>query len=230
MDSLPTVSFDPPSAMPALREPIDRPTAAGPVLARGDVLFMAGARAGSVYRVTSGAIALSRSLPDGRRQIVDILGPGRLVGVSERVERTSTATALIRTHLRPLESVAASLLADELAVGLSRMHGHALLLGRKSALERVASGLLELAALFGSADPEERALQTSFVLPLTRTDLADWLGLVIETVSRALGTLQRRGLIGVERTDIIHLIDRPGLAALTGDRATRSGGAGLRAA
>lgn len=194
------------------------------ILSRGDSLSSGGAVDG-VHRVLSGAIALIRSLPDGRRQIVDLLGPGRLVGLTAADGLSVSANALVRTRICRIASPSAAELSTELAVTLARLHGHALLLGRKSALEKVASGLVELAALFGSRWPEQPLAGTSFVLPMTRTDLGDWLGLVIETVSRALGDLQRRGLIVIERTDVVHVVDPVGLLSATGDRLVRRGAA-----
>lgn len=198
------------------------PAGADRILSRGDSLST-GSAVDGVHRVLSGAIALSRSLPEGRRQIVDLLGPGRLVGLTAGDGLSTSASALVRTRLRRISAPAAADLSAELSVSLARLHGHALLLGRKSALEKVASGLVELATLFGSRWPEQAHTGASFVLPMTRTDLADWLGLVIETVSRALGDLQRRGLIAIERTDIIHIVDPDGLLAATGDRFVRRG-------
>lgn len=199
------------------------PAGADRTLSRGDSLSTGSAAVDGVHRVISGAIALSRTLPDGRRQIVDLLGPGRLVGPMAGDRLSVDATALARTRLRRIAAPSAADLSAELSVSLARLHGHALLLGRKSALEKVASGLVELTALFGSRWPEQAQDGPSFVLPMTRSDLGDWLGLVIETVSRALGDLQRRGLIAIERTDIIHIVDPDGLLAATGDRFVRRG-------
>jgi len=210
-----------PAAVP-LRAGVSPDLAAGDtVLARGDHLFTAGQTGGGAYSVVSGALVICRCLPDGRRQIVDLVGPGRLVGLADGPVRASTATALVRTRLRPLRQPSTEAVAAELATCLSRHHAHAVLLGRKTALEKVASALLELAALFGSRWPEEAIEGPSFVLPMTRSDLGDWLGLVIETVSRALGELQRRGLVAIERTDVVHVVDPAGLAALSGDRLVR---------
>ncbi|BBE70813.1 Crp/Fnr family transcriptional regulator [Oharaeibacter diazotrophicus] len=213
------IAVPPPS--PGTLDDLERATANDVVLARGDHLFTAGQTGGGAFTVLSGALVLCRSLPDGRRQIVDLVGPGRLVGLAEGVVRASTATALVRTRLRPLRRPSPEAIAAELATCLARHHAHAVLLGRKTALEKVASALLELAALFGSRWPEETIDGPSFVLPMTRSDLGDWLGLVIETVSRALGELQRRGLVVIERTDVVHLVDPAGLAALSGDRLVR---------
>lgn len=206
-------------------DPDAPPTGTAITLARGQPLFTAGEPAAlHPFLLVSGALALSRLLPDGRRQIVDILGPGRLVGFSDGAVRTDTATALMRTHVRRLQAPpSAGVVTRELTIGLARLHDLALLLGRKSALEKVASALLQLSDLFGSRWASEPGAGLSFVLPLSRTDLGDWLGLVIETVSRSLGELQRRGVIAIERTDIVHIVDRGGLKALSGERATGIG-------
>ena len=210
------------SRPPCLRPPPDPETVvvaetASLVLSRGNHLFTAGEPARFAAEVVTGAIALSRSLPDGRRQIVDILGPGRIVGIEAGPAHRVTATAIMRSQVRPMRAPVPDLATRELNIGVARLHAHTLLLGRKTAIEKVASGLLELADLLQAKGPGRRG-PTTFVLPLTRADLGDWLGLVLETVSRALGTLQKRGLIAIERFDIVHVLDPNELEILTGDR------------
>jgi CRP/FNR family transcriptional regulator len=177
-------------------------------------LFEQSAEVTSTFEILDGAVMLSRLMLDGRRQIVDILGPERLFGhaisaVPEVAAETLTACELRVSgaeHVVSLDRV-----NSELRLTLDRLQAHAVLLGRKTALERVASGLVELAWLLAGPVGVDGDLPVSYRLPLTRADLADWLGLVLETISRNLSQLQRAGLITIERQDRIHIRDMTGL-------------------
>jgi CRP/FNR family transcriptional regulator, anaerobic regulatory protein len=174
-----------------------------------------------IFNLTSGAALVFKLLPDGRRQIVGFLFPGDFVGLaplghyaySVETTRPSTfcrfpraeLTALCRRYDK-LEQRLFGMVMDELALAQDQM----MLLGRKHARERVASfvyGLSERAAARGQvADPVE--------LPMTRADIADYLGLTTETVSRTLTKLQRDGYIRIERSERIYLERRDDLADL----------------
>lgn len=177
-------------------------------------LFEQGAEVTSTYEIIDGSVMLSRLMADGRRQIVDILGPGRMFGLAVSGVPEVAAETLSVCDIRvsgsdlvvPLERV-----NRELRLTLDRLQTHTVLLGRKTALERVASGLVELARLLGGPAGVDGDQPVSYRLPLTRADLADWLGLVLETISRNLSYLQRAGLITIERQDRIHIRDMVGL-------------------
>ena len=163
---------------------------------RGQEICGEGETADHVFSVLSGAVRSFRVLTDGRRQISDFYFPGDLFGVEAGLERRASAEALADTVLIVARR---SALADDgegataarlwrLAVAeLHRSQDHVLTLGRRSANERVASFLLALAERLGGG--------TCLELPMSRQDIADYLGLTIETVSRTLTQFQGAGLI-----------------------------------
>lgn len=168
------------------------------------------------FRLTDGCIALSRYLPDGRRQICDIIGPGRMFGFAVLGEGQCIAESLTYSTIeRHGRRTAWASLPDEVGRMLNRQQAHAVLLGRKTAAEKVASALIDLAAQFG----RRRGSRPSFPLYPTRGDLADWLGLTLETVSRCLHRLKRERLIEFTRPEHIRILDLDGLDRLTGTRA-----------
>lgn len=173
-------------------------------------------RAGN-FRIQQGCIALHQSLGDGRRQILDILGPGRLLGPDLMSALACSAEPMTSTSIETLpagpDTDADVLLALQLM--LRRAQAHATLLGRKTAAEKVASALIDLAAQFaGPRQPASRRTMT-FRLYLTRADLADWLGLTLETVSRTLNAFKRGHVIDFRHADIITISDAAALANLS---------------
>ena len=187
---------------------VRRPTVRIQRLRPHDTLFDEGDRAGDVFEVTRGTILVLRTLPDGRRQIVDVVGPGRLFGFTAADRHRCTAvaaTAGVVCRLDRAEAMRHPGICERLAQAtldeIDRLRDLALALGRKTALERVASFLLSLAE-----DPE--AATGEIHLPVTRAEMADHLGLTIETVSRNITRLKRDGLLAEERGERILLPDR----------------------
>ena len=183
---------------------------------RDQEIYGEGEPAGEVYRVVSGAVRSFRVLCGGRRQICDFYLPGDLFGVEAGVDRRATAEALTDSMIVVARR---SALVDELDGGasarrlwvlavadLQRSQDHVLTLGRRAASERVASFLVELAARMGDGD--------SLELPMSRQDIADYLGLTIETVSRTFTQLQAAGLIKVSGCRSIRLCRPCALEAL----------------
>ncbi len=183
---------------------------------RDQEIYGEGEPAGEVYRVVSGAVRSLRVLCDGRRQICDFYLPGDLFGVEAGVDRRATAEALTDSMIVVARR---SALVDELDGGasarrlwalavadLQRSQDHVLTLGRRAAGERVASFLVDLAARLGAADGLE--------LPMSRQDIADYLGLTIETVSRTFTQLQGAGLIKMAGCRSIRLCRPRALEAL----------------
>jgi CRP/FNR family nitrogen fixation transcriptional regulator len=177
---------------------------------RDQAIYSEGDAADLVYKVISGAVRTFRVLADGRRQISDFFLPGDVFGVELDAERRSGAEAICESVLL----VARRLVAEEQGQSvwrhalrqLRRSQDQALTLGRRSASERVASFLLDLAQRLGDGDELE--------LPMSRQDMADYLGLTIETVSRTVTQMQGSGLIGLAGCRHVRLT-RPGaLAAL----------------
>ena len=102
-------------------------------------------------------------------------------------------------------AVLARILRDTVLRDLTNAHGHTLLLGRMTALERVATFLLEMF--------ERRDRTMALDLPMSRNDIADYLGLTIETVCRTLSAFKRDGVIGIPTAHRIELLDREALEA-----------------
>lgn len=187
-------------------------------LGKDEELFAEGDRASFFYRVVFGAVRTYKLLEDGRRQIDAFHLPGDILGVESGEEHRFTAEALgeatvVVYRRRALGTLAAGDdgLAEQVMAAvlrsLERAQDHMLLLGRKSALEKVASFLLDMGERVSDGDSVE--------LPMSRTDIADHLGLTIETVSRTLGELVKRGVIALptHRRTVV-LCDRAGLRHL----------------
>ncbi|MBB4103095.1 helix-turn-helix domain-containing protein [Allorhizobium borbori] len=169
----------------------------------------------SFLEIVEGCVALYRSLSDGRRQILDILGPGRILGPGIADAHACSSITITHTRLEPVTADwrNADRIAAEIRIMLQRSMDHAILLGRKTARERVATALLDLAAQF--AKPSIRPTRAiGFILYLTRADLADWLGLTLETVSRCLNRFKRSGLIDFRSPELVSITDPNGLSAL----------------
>jgi CRP/FNR family nitrogen fixation transcriptional regulator len=166
---------------------------------RGTEIFGEAEPAEFVYQVCSGAVRSYKLLADGRRQIGAFHLPGDLFGFENGDTHRFTAEAIADTTVRLLrrrgiDEVAredASVVQDLLrltATNLEHAEDHMLLLGRKTSLERVAAFLIEMDRRLTAAGVME--------LPMGRRDIADYLGLTVETVSRALSALHGDGVIG----------------------------------
>jgi CRP/FNR family nitrogen fixation transcriptional regulator len=159
-----------------------------------------------------------RLMGDGRRQVGAFLWPGDLIGIDDLDQHYSDAeavtdVALRRYSRRMVEAEAESHAAVALWLramtldNLRRAHRQMALLGRKTALEKIASFLLDMDRR--SAPTEGRMVE----LPMNRADIADHLGLSIETVCRGLAQLQRQGAVAILRPGI-ELRDRAALRVL----------------
>jgi len=187
--------------------------------AKGDRVYSDGDRITHCYKVTSGAVRVCKLLSDGRRQIIGFYLPGEFFGIEMGSEHGFDAEAVTNTSVVVYKRRASDVLAagGELAdqimgammATLERAQSHMLLLGRKSALGKIAEFLLDMADRTGDREPIE--------LPMCRTDIADYLGLTIETVSRSLTQLERMGVISVPKgRRNITLLDRAALRGLDG--------------
>jgi CRP/FNR family transcriptional regulator, nitrogen fixation regulation protein len=152
-----------------------------------------------VYQVIKGAIRTYKLLSDGRRQIGAFHLPGDVFGLESGMTHRLAAEAIIDTTVRllkrrSLEHAAgtdvnvARKLWTMTAGDLRHAEDHMLLLGRKSAMERVANFLLEM--------DRRLAIAGMMALPMCRRDIGDYLGLTLETVSRALSQLHNEGVLG----------------------------------
>lgn len=165
---------------------------------REEEIYGEGEDADVVYRVVEGAVRTHKVLGDGRRQITGFHLPGDLFGFEQGEAHRHSAEALSDTKVlifrRSAIQRAAARNADvachlwNMATrGLRHAQDHMLLLGRRSAVERVATFLIDVDERLGGTG--------TFALPMTRRDIADYLGLTIETVSRTLSQLEEAGAL-----------------------------------
>ncbi len=189
----------------------------------GSAVFWEGDDARHVFEVVEGVLRVFRILSDGRRVITGFIYPGDLLGVSLKDHYLYTAEAVTRTRLRryehgrfqdeinrcpELRPQLFACLCDEMAAAQDQM----VLLARKSAEERVASFLLVIARRLGA-----QQTQPVVEIPMTRLDMADYLGLTIETVSRTMTRLTNCGVIAPSsrHTMVVRRLGK--LAALAGE-------------
>jgi CRP/FNR family transcriptional regulator len=195
---------------------------------KGRTLVWEGEDALLVANVIEGVLKLSTSTSDGREQIVGVVYPSDFIGrpFGERSQHSVTALVDSRVCLFPrtafdrfahehpeLEHRLLNRALDE----LDRARRWMLLLGRKSAAERVASYLLELSQRLAETGCDADTPLEQFELPLDRQQIADVLGLTIETVSRQMSSLRAAGVIDLPGRRALHILDRPRLTALAGD-------------
>lgn len=185
-------------------------------------VFHEGDSAKRVFMLTAGALKIYTLLGDGRRQVTGFMFPGDFLGVSVDDEYAFSIEALSEAELwwfsratfdsfvetnPELERELYRLAAHELAAAQRQM----VLLGRKTAAERVASFFLDL---IGRAEHVSGQAETRFDLPMSRLDIADYLGLTKETVSRMLAVLRSASLIRLETQDRVQILNRAGLAEM----------------
>ena len=186
---------------------------------RGAEIFGEAEPAEYVYQVVEGAVRSYKLLSDGRRQIGAFHLVGDIFGLENGSAHRFTAEAIVDTTVRLAKRVSLEHVAEEDATvardlldmttnNLQHAENHMLLLGRKTSLERVAAFLLEMDNRLNAAGV--------MALPMSRRDIADYLGLTLETVSRALSCLHEKGILGfVGQTQRqIVLLDRLELAKL----------------
>lgn len=203
-------------------------------VASGTIVFSEGDDAVGVFEVVSGTLRLFKVLIDGRRQILGFVTGGQLLGLAPHQEYLCTAEAvtpvILRRYQRPAferrideEPGMARRLLAAMANELRMAQDQMLLLGRKSAPEKVASFLLSL-AVHGDGDCDDHV-----DLPMGRGDIADYLGLTVETVSRTFTRLKNDGLIALPTPASVRILDGGKLEELAagageGDVSARRGG------
>jgi CRP/FNR family nitrogen fixation transcriptional regulator len=184
--------------------------------ARDAAIYEENDPADCIYRVVSGAVRTCRTLVDGRRQIGAFYVPGEIFGLASGERHAFSAEAVTGTKvqvicrhpkvvLQPSDNELSAQMWALMAGELKRSNDHVYLL-IKTAPERVASFLLEFARRIQSPDEVE--------LPMSRRDIADYLGLTIETVSRMLTQLEKTSAIALPTSRRIVLRDRAVLKRL----------------
>lgn len=173
-----------------------------------------------VHVLEDGLVMLHHVFRDGRRQIVDLVGAGELcsweAGAFHGCSAETLTSCTVTSYELPQVEASPDLqceLARRLRASVARMRDHAALLGRKTALERVASLLARLAQLRGR--PAGTG-PVDILLPLTRREIADHLGITQETASRGFSELRRRGVIGYDAPGAVRIEDAGALARLSG--------------
>jgi len=170
--------------------------------AQGETLFSEGDVTNCIYEILQGMVRLVKLLPDGRRQITGFLTAGHLLGLAPEGVSVFTAEAVTEVTLCRYGRAAFEHMIDEVPGFAKRLvdvashelraaQDQMLLLGRKTATEKVASFILTLARQQAKAAGQE------IELPMSRSDIADYLGLTIETVSRTITKLRQDELISL---------------------------------
>jgi CRP/FNR family nitrogen fixation transcriptional regulator len=171
----------------------ERPGIAGSVHRYGqdEEIYAAGDAVSDMFKILSGWVRTCHFLLDGRRQINAFYGPGDVFGLEAEPKYSLSAEAICDCQIVSYRHKPGRLDAEIALLAIQGMHRaqrHALMLGRRSATERVAAFLLEQAV------PSPRQ---DIFLPMPRHDIADYLGLTTETVSRMLTQLDREKVISL---------------------------------
>ena len=192
-------------------------------IAPGQSFIEEGERAEHFFNLTKGTARIFKLLPDGRRQITGFAGRGDFLGLAVSETYAFSAEAIDPVRLcrftrpkmrsviedfRALEHRLLENASNELMAAQEQM----LLLGRKTARERLASFLLSRAHSCGQCGQPARNVP----LPMTRGDIADYLGLTIETVSRTMTKLRNENLIALDGPFTVTIRNLPGLEQATG--------------
>jgi CRP/FNR family transcriptional regulator len=189
-----------------------------------EFVFAEGDPTTHIFQVETGAVALYKVLCDGRRQVVGFAYPGDLIGLGAEGEHVMNAQAIKPTRLRCLPVASLNQLArqdprlgfklyEAVARELAATRDLLLTTGQRSATERVVSFLLAFSRRNERSGKDARA----FDLPMTRADIADFLGLTIETVSRTFTKLRGMGLIELPQSCTVRIKNLAELQALAGD-------------
>ena len=178
---------------------------------KDEEIFGEGELAEYVYQVVSGSVRTYKLLSDGRRQIGSFHVPGDMFGLESNSTHRLTAEAIVDTTVRLVKRSAiekaattnvqvARKLWSMTAAELRHAENHMLLLGRKTAMEKVAAFLLEMDHRLAGAG--------MLALPMCRRDIGEYLGLTLETISRAMSQLHAQGVLGFSGARQIVLRDR----------------------
>jgi CRP/FNR family transcriptional regulator len=204
------------------------------------ILFREGDPTGSFFKITQGVVAVSRTIDDGRRQIVALRAPGDCVGYLQidgnyafQGEALTDVEACAFDRRKfdafvQLHPDLATALAEALSVALEQTGRNMLVMGRLKSIERVANFLCEISALYGA----RRVSVAPLTLYIRRGEIADYLGLTLETVSRSFANLRKRNVIALIDGDAVVILDGKQLAAvgkfkLGADRDSSLGGVAL---
>ena len=209
----------PPSFEPAALEQLGNLINAQKVLNKGESIYRQGDSASAIYAVRSGALKTVMTQADGSTQVTGFYLPGEVIGLDNLAQSHCASTAIatekaglcelpvhamskLSQQLPELQSHLFQIMSTEIRADYQRMH----MLSQTSAEERLVSFLLSWSA----RQTRRRLSADALRLTMTREDLANYLGLALETVSRSLHRLQADGMIAVAGRQIT-LLDQAGL-------------------
>jgi CRP-like cAMP-binding protein len=186
------------------------------------VIYREESPADAVFVVADGVAKAYRELPSGRRMVGTFFFPRDLFGLAEKGRYVNSVQAITQMtlHRFPLGELTELLKHDgelqfhfltKLAHQLRESQRHGVLTSRRDAPGRLAM----FVSLMQERD-ESAARAGRVALPMTRSDIAAYLALSLETVSRAAAQLERRGLVRFEGRRFVRILDPPGLARLAG--------------
>lgn len=195
-------------------------------VAKGRVFITEGDHAQHFFNISRGVAKLFKDLPDGRRQILGFVYAGDFVGLAADSQYGFSAEAINEVQLcrfdrTEISSVFTAFpaierrLLDIASHELVLAHEQMLLLGRKTAIERLASFLWNLNNRLDVNRTEADPLD----LPMTRAEIGDYLGLTVETVSRTLTTLRQQKIIDDSANNNVRIINHGRLSAMASSRA-----------
>lgn len=184
------------------------------VLDAREPLFREGDEARFFFEVLEGVLCNYKIFADGRRQVISFAYRGDIVGFGQGVAHRFDCDALSRARVQVIPKSSLLLAAKErpelserlldvAASQVASMQEHSMLLGRKTAAEKIATFLVDLAERAGAVDEGPVRL----LLPMTRADMADYLGLTVETVSRNITKLKVLKIIGLPSAGVLTIID-----------------------
>jgi CRP/FNR family transcriptional regulator, anaerobic regulatory protein len=179
-----------------------------------------------VYQVEHGTVCLYKTLLDGRRQIIDLAHPGDFIGLGTGGDHVFSAQAITLTRLRCLPAGALLEVAyhnPEIGMQLYRALSEQLLaardllltVGQRNAIERLAALLLALSR----RNERNGTNHSRIALSMTRADIADFLSLTVETVSRTFTKLRQSGIIDLVQSSLVVIKDRHALEQLAAGEA-----------
>lgn len=197
-------------------------------VAAGQNILWAGDRMDFVASVVAGVASLTQTMEDGRRQMVGLLLPSDFIGRPGRELARFDVTAVSETVIccfrrKPFEKLLVEMphvqqrLLEMALDELDAARDWMLLLGRKTAREKIASLLAIIARRNATLNLADVTGSMVFDLPLTREAMADYLGLTLETVSRQISALKKDGVISLEGKRHVTVPDFDRLLAEAGD-------------
>ncbi|MEL6913159.1 MAG: helix-turn-helix domain-containing protein [Pseudomonadota bacterium] len=187
-------------------------------LAANSALYFEGDEVSHVYIIEDGVVRLTRVLEDGRRQVIAFGYPGDIVGFPARGLHNTDCDALTPVRLRPIRRCVLedgaqdpdlhAALLDAAMDEISAMQDHFMMLGCKNAPEKVASFIKSMADRHGMMAADGANVH----LPMGRADIADFLGLTMETVSRCFTALRKDGVIRLNGAQSVVIVSMERLA------------------